>query len=365
MNSERGRNEASFMDVALDLAKKSHPSPNPRVGAIVVRDGEIVGEGFHERPGMPHAEVIALAKAGRDAEGADLYVTLEPCCHQGKTGPCAPAIAEAKIARAFVGMEDPDPRVSGQGLALLKENGVEVHLGVRGDACEELLAGYTLHRKLGRPLFHLKAATTLDGRIATTTGDSRWISSEPSRRHAHQMRSESDAVLVGIGTVIKDDPMLTTRHVDGPSPLRVVVDSNLKTPLHAALIRSAQQTPTLLVHAAPVEAETPYSAIEGVRTIRCDRNPSGEVNLQDLAKKLGEMGILEVLVEGGGKIHGSFVKEGLADQLSLFVAPKIIGSGIQWSSFEGTLNISDGALLRCLRSTPIGDDLLIQAKFER
>lgn len=363
--TERSRErDKKFMRLALDLAKKSRPSPNPPVGAVVVVEDGVVGVGYHERAGEPHAEINALADAGAQAEGATLFVTLEPCWHEGKTGPCTEAIHEAGIGRVVVGMVDPDEQVHGQGIDRLRSLGHVVDVGTMEDECAELLAGYIIHRIHGRPLVTLKAAVTLDGYIASDTGDSQWISGPESRSRAHAMRADSDAVLVGIETVLSDDPLLTVRHVTGLDPMRVVVDSSLRIPESSRIIETASQVPVLLVHAgADARRIETLNAIDGVETLICAPAADGRVNLSDLLDKLAARGILSLLVEGGGSIHGSFVEASLADRFCLFVTPRLLGNGRPWVVFKGISNIDDAIALANLKAKPLGADLMIEGVF--
>ena len=363
MKQEDAPYESRYMEAAVALARKSRPSPNPRVGAVLVKDGTIVGAGFHEKPGTPHAEVNAIADAGVHAEGADLYVTLEPCVHFGRTGPCVKAIESACIRRVFVGMTDPDIRVNGQGIAYLRNAGIEVETGVDESHCRQLLEGYITHRTKGRPHIILKAAITLDGYVATTTHDSKWISSSDSRKLAHALRAEADAVLVGIGTVLHDDPMLTVRDADGPCPLRIVLDSSLAIPLESKLIRTAEKCPLLLVHnnIASEERRQQLQKIPGVSILNCKQTPSGHIDLSDLATRLAENGVLSLLVEGGSQIMSAFLETPLVDQLVLFIAPKIIGSGIPFTTYPHAEVISEGLDLTVIETKRIGDDIFYRA----
>ncbi|MBW2277421.1 MAG: bifunctional diaminohydroxyphosphoribosylaminopyrimidine deaminase/5-amino-6-(5-phosphoribosylamino)uracil reductase RibD [Deltaproteobacteria bacterium] len=364
MTEEQRKPDQAFMRLALELARDCRPSPNPRVGAVIVRDGQVVGRGRHERAGEPHAEVLALEEAGEAARGAELYVTLEPCCHQGRTPPCTKTIASAGLTRVVVGMIDPDPLVSGRGIECLKHSGHQVDLGMLESDCRQMLEGYATHRLLGRPLITLKAAVTLDGAIATTSGDSKWISSELSRVRAHAMRAEADAVLVGSRTVLADDPELTVRHVEGDNPVRVVLDSALRTPADSKLVRTANQAPLLLVHAgAPTEAVARFESFPGVETLRCDPTPDGRVDLKDLAGALGERGVLSLLVEGGGQVHGALIEAGLADRFELFVAPKLLGGGLPWVSLTARASMDEAIRVEGLTASAIGDDLLLSGRF--
>jgi len=352
-----------FMRLALDLARGCRPSPNPRVGAVVVRDGTVVGRGRHERAGAPHAEVLALAEAGEAARGAELFVTLEPCCHQGRTGPCTEAVEAAGLARVVVGMIDPDPRVSGRGLESLRQSGHRIEVGVLEDECRRLLEGYATHRLLGRPLITLKAAVSLDGAIAAASGESRWISSPLSRARAHAMRAEADAVLVGVGTVLVDDPLLTVRHAEGANPTRIVLDSTLRTPTGSRLVTSAAEAPLILAHAgAPEEALTRFAGLEGVETLRCAADAAGRVDLPDLVRTLAQRGVLSLLVEGGGRVHGALIEAGLADRLALFVAPKLLGAGPRWASLAARASMDEAIRIEGLTAEAIGDDVLVSGR---
>ncbi len=364
MTERSEEQDRKFMNLALDLARKSRPSPNPQVGSVVVVEDRVVGSGYHKCAGEPHAEINALTDAGARARGATLFVTLEPCWHEGKTGPCTEAIHEAGIGRVVVGMIDPDDQVHGQGIDRLRSLGHVVDVGTMADECAELLAGYIKHRLHGRPLVTLKAAVTLDGYIASDTGDSRWISGPESRSRAHAMRAESDAVLVGIETVLSDDPLLTVRHVTGHNPLRVVLDSSLRIQKSSQIIETASQTPVLLVYTrADARRIETLNAIDGVETLICEPAADDRVSLADLLDKLAARGVLSLLVEGGGSVHGSFAAASLADRFCLFIAPRLLGNGRPWVTFEGISKIDDAIALRCLETKPVGNDLMIEGIF--
>jgi diaminohydroxyphosphoribosylaminopyrimidine deaminase/5-amino-6-(5-phosphoribosylamino)uracil reductase len=359
MSNSKNFFDATFMEMAIELSRKSRPSPNPQVGAVVVKNSRVVGAGYHEKPGAPHAEIVALKNAGQAARGADLYVTLEPCVHHGRTGPCVEAILEHGISRVAVGIADPDPKVNGKGIERLKQAGTDVEVGLLAAACQKVLESYTTHRLLGRPRVTLKAAITLDGYLATTTGDSKWISSPESRTVAHEMRAASDAVLVGVDTVISDDPGLTVRHVEGRSPLRIVLDSNLRTPDTAQIVTSAQDTPTMLVHAgADKNRAVSLGSNPGVEILKCRPTNQGNVDLTALVTELGQRGILALLVEGGAAVLSSFLGAGVADELVLFIAPRILGSGRPFVSFGGAKTIKEGLLLDAPTVTQVGSDIL-------
>lgn len=355
--------DPKYMRQALELARGSRPSPNPRVGAVVVKDGRAIGTGRHECAGAAHAEVVALDQAGSAAHGADLYVTLEPCCHQGRTPPCTGAIERAGIARVIIATIDPDPRVSGGGVRLLQLAGCAVETGLLEDECRELLEGYATHRLRGRPLITIKAAVTLDGALATASGHSQWITSAPARVEAHALRVEADAVAVGVETVLADDPQLTVRHLEGPNPLRVVLDSRLRTPQTSKLVTSAAATPLLLAHTEAAANTADFAQMDGVETVRCAATAAGHVDVADLTRQLAERGVLSLLVEGGGRVHGSFIAAGQADRLALFVAPKLIGPGIPWARLTARQTIDEAISLEGLSSRTIGDDVLLSGRW--
>ena len=351
-----------MMEEAVQLAARARPTPNPRVGAVLCKKGKIIGRGYHEKPGAPHAEIIALKNASEPVQGADLYVTLEPCVHTGRTGPCVDAIIQAGIATVYVGMTDPDERVNGRGIAALRNAGIDVVTGVLEAACTELLSGYITHRTLGRPHVVLKVAITLDGCIATDAGDSKWISCAESRALVHRMRAESDAVLVGIGTVLADDPSLTVRDFPGPTPLRVIMDSSLRIPETAKLLLSGDTSNVLLAYTQAEAAKlSRLQAISHVECLQCKASATGGISIKDLLFKLGERGILSLLLEGGRRINGSFLRASSVDEVALFIAPKIIGGGIGWTDFPHALTVADGREFRPKHITQIGDDLLYRA----
>jgi len=335
---------------ALELAGlgRGRTAPNPPVGAVVVRDGRIVGEGYHRAAGQAHAETVALAEAGPLARDATLHVTLEPCCHHGRTPPCTDAIIAAGVAEVHYAIADPDPRVAGGGRRALAEAGILVEVGESAEAAGELLRGYLLRGRLGRPWVTAKFAMSLDGKIATRSGHARWISSEASRVHARRLRDRSDAVIVGIGTVLADDPRLTVRPApaDGHQPHRVVVDSRLRLPLGSALAGSELAGGTTVAFAAPTGggatsagegADGPAlpaavlaraaAALEdrGLSTLGLPPDPAGRVDLRDLLAALGRRGYNEVLVEGGGELLAGFFALGLVDEVEACLAPIVIG----------------------------------------
>lgn len=312
--------------LALAALGLGRTAPNPPVGAVVVRAGRVVGEGYHAAAGTAHAETVALAAAGPLARGATLYVSLEPCCHHGRTPPCTDAIIAAGVAEVRYATVDPDPRVAGGGHRVLVEAGIRVEAGASEAAARDLLRGYLVRGQLGRPWVTAKYAMSLDGKIATRLGDARWISGEASRAHAHRLRDRSDAVIVGIGTVLADNPSLTVRPApaDGRQPRRVVVDSRLRTPLDAVLTSPTFAAGTTVACVAPAGGS---AALEdrGLELLPLPADPSGRVDLVALLESLGRRGCNEVLVEGGGELLAGFLARGLVDQVEACVAPIVIG----------------------------------------
>lgn len=314
--------------------------PNPQVGAVVVDDRlGLIAAGIHKRFGGPHAEVNALSLAGDRASGATLYVTLEPCCHHGKTGPCTQAILDAGIRRVVVGSRDPFPAVDGRGIAALRDAGVDVQFGILSSATDRLIAPFRKLATLGIPWVHAKWAMSLDGRIATRTGHSQWISSPPSREIVHWLRGRVDAVIVGAQTAIVDDPSLTARPPGPRTAVRVVVDGRARLPLESNLVRTAREIPVILATSESAEAVA-LQALEsrGVEVLRLpDANPGppGRVDLAELLGELGRREMTHVLIEGGGGLLGSVFDDGLADEVHVFVAPKIVGGADAVSPVAG------------------------------
>jgi diaminohydroxyphosphoribosylaminopyrimidine deaminase/5-amino-6-(5-phosphoribosylamino)uracil reductase len=337
------------------------------VGAVVVADGRVVGEGWHEGPGTPHAEVMALEAAGDRGRGATLYATLEPCSHQGRTPPCAPRVVAAGVARVVAARQDPNPLVDGSGFRLLREAGVEVMVGILEDEGRELIAGFAKHIGTGLPFVVLKMAASLDGKVAARDGSSRWITGEEARRDAHRLRAGSDAVVVGIGTVLADDPSLTVRldGYRGRQPLRVVVDGRGRLPASAAVLDGT--APALIAtSSAPAETRAAWER-RGAEVVVLDRDPDRGVPLGGLMVALGKREVQTVVVEGGSSLAWSAVQDGVADRLVLYLAPKLVGGlaapGVLGG--EGVATIAD-ALPMSIRSIErIGEDLKVVADVHR
>ncbi len=321
-----GEGDEAGMGRAIELARGGRPSPNPHVGAVVVRDGRIVGEGRHERAGGDHAEVVALHRAGDAAAGGTLYVTLEPCNHRGRTPPCSDAIIAAKIARVVVGCADPNPHVQGGGVARLRAAGIEVAVGVLEAEASGVIATWTKYITQGLPYVSLKLALSLDGRIATKSGASKWVTGPEARALVHILRARHDAVAVGIGTALADDPRLTVRDADGVSPTRVVFDTKLRLPAHSRLVETAVDVPTWVVCSAdaPMESEHALSS-RGVDVLRVPSSAEGRLDAAAALRMLAARGIVTLMVEGGAELAGSILAGRLADELHAFVAPILLG----------------------------------------
>ncbi|GBC92358.1 Riboflavin biosynthesis protein RibD [bacterium HR15] len=322
-----------WMQRAVQLAGRGFPAPNPHVGAVIVADGELVGTGFHPYAGAPHAEVFALRHAGARAHGATLYVTLEPCCHHGRTPPCTQAILQAGIRRVVVAMRDPNPKVAGQGLKELEAAGMQVEQLHEDDPrakplltrLQQINRAFLHYHRTGRPLITLKGAASLDGKIATRTGDSKWITGERARREAHRLRAEHGCVLVGVNTVLKDDPQLTARlHGVKNQPLRVVLDSRLRT-ASTARIAQTQDAPTLIFCTEPVPPQATILQRQGVEIVALPPDAHGRVPVAGVVEHLAQRGVIGMLVEGGGEVIASFLQAGLADRIAFFYAPLLIG----------------------------------------
>jgi len=318
-----------YMQRALDLASLAlgRTSPNPVVGAVIVKDGRIVGEGYHRKAGTPHAEVHALQAAGGRAAGATVYVTLEPCSHFGKTPPCADALIAAGVQKVLIACLDPNPQVAGRGMQKLMDAGIETELGIMETEALRLNEAFFKYIQTGRPFVAVKTAMTLDGKIASKTGDSRWITSADARAFVHQLRNTYDAILVGIGTVLKDDPLLNTRleQADTRDPVRVVLDSKLELPADSQIACSARKQRSLVFCSAEAsEEKQQILETAGCEIIRLQQQDSF-IPLETVLDYLGSQGICSLLVEGGGQINASFLEARLADKIYSFIAPKIIG----------------------------------------
>ena len=354
----------SHMRLALSLARRAlgSVSPNPAVGAVIVRDGEVVGRGWTQSPGHEHAEIVALREAGEMAAGASMYTTLEPCNHFGRTKPCTEALIAAGIAELHAAVRDPNPNVTGLGLERLEEAGVRVRVGEQAGAAERMIEAYLKHATTGMPFVTAKFAVSLDGKIATRTGDSKWITTDRARWETHRLRAQSDAVMAGINTVLADDPLLTARDEKGNpnerQPLRVIVDSRARTPPGARLLREPGNTLIAVARAGPEAAARLAGA--GAEVVEVPRD-DGTVDLHGMLRRLGSRGICGVMVEGGGTLLGSLFDLGLVDKVVAFVAPVIIGGNGAPSPVGGlgVERLSDALRLEKLRVARFGRDTCI------
>jgi len=354
-----------YMALALALAQRGlgNAWPNPAVGCVLVRDGRIVGRGWTQPGGRPHAETEALARAGDAAQGATCYATLEPCAHHGETGPCADALVQAGIARAVVATEDPDPRVAGRGNVMLEAAGIEVTVGCLEDRARTLNAGFLSRVEKGRPLVTLKLASTLDGRIATHTGDSRWITGEAARARGHLLRAQNDAVMVGAASALADDPALTCRlpGMDDQSPVRVVIDGSARLPASHALIANAGTHPTWIVSTAAPGGDGRHAVWResGAEVIEVAAEADGRPALAVALEALAGRGLTRVLVEGGGRLAASLLTAGLVDEIAWFRAPGAIGGdGVPALAALGVDRANDMPRFHWVSSTSLGEDVL-------
>jgi diaminohydroxyphosphoribosylaminopyrimidine deaminase/5-amino-6-(5-phosphoribosylamino)uracil reductase len=362
--------DRDFMNMALDLAAKGEgfTSPNPMVGAVVVKDGQVVGRGYHQVAGGPHAEVNALDAAGDLAKGATLYVTLEPCNHTGRTPPCTRKILELGVKRVVAAMQDPNKKVTGGGLEFLAQNGVQVSTGVCEAQADKLNEAFTKYVSSGRPFVTAKCAATLDGRIATRTGDSRWVTGETARRFVHQLRHRVDAIMVGINTIRNDDPSLTTRLPDlqGCDPVRIILDTHLSISPDARVLRQVSTAPTILVAGSAAEGEK-KRALEktGARVVEVTLK-NNLIDMNALMERLGTMELTSLLIEGGSRVLASAFNSAIVDKVCFFYAPKILGGddGVPICRGPGVELMSQCIALNDIDVHRLGDDVLIEGYVE-
>lgn len=360
--------DEDFMRRALSLAEKGmgFTSPNPMVGAVIVRDGEIIGEGWHRKYGELHAERNAFADCdsrGIDCSGADMYVTLEPCCHYGKTPPCTEAVIEHGIRRVFIGSSDPNPLVAGKGAALLRDHGIEVRESILREECDGLNEIFFHYITTGLPFVTMKYAMTIDGKIACYTGKSQWITGEAARKHVHRERLRHSAIMVGVGTVLADDPMLNCRLENSRDPIRIICDSSLRTPLSSKIVRTAGEIPTIIATVSEDTEKLAQYEAAGCRIIRTSPE-AGRVDLKELMKVLGSEKIDSILLEGGGELNWSALNAGIVSKVQVFIAPKIFGGEGAKSPVGGIgADSPDNAfMLGKSRIVHIGDDILIESR---
>lgn len=362
---DKRESDNTYMRQALRLAAKAagRTSPNPMVGAVVVKNGRVIARGWHKKAGEPHAEAMALAKAGAAARGATLYVTLEPCSHTNKrTPPCSPQVIQSGVKRVVIAMIDPNPKVSGGGVKAIRKAGIEVVTGVLEAEARRLNEAFIKHVTKKVPLVTLKIAQTLDGRIATAKGESKWITGKKAREEGHKLRDRNDAIMVGINTVLQDDPSLTTRIPNGRDPVRVIVDSKLSIPLNAKVLiqRSTAKTVVAALASAPRTKVNCLRAI-GVEVLFVKSN-KGRVDLPDLMNKLGKQDIMSVLIEGGAEINASALKAGIVDKIVMFIAPAFMTGRDALCSIGGSSPVKLDHAIRLSDVTAqfVGPDLKIE-----
>lgn len=365
-NLNKEMNEQEYMKLAIKLANKARgkTSPNPLVGAVVVKEGSIVGRGFHKKRGEPHAEINALNNAGGNTSEGDLYVNLEPCNHYGMTPPCTKAIIESGIKRVFVGIEDPNETVAGGGIQRLKKNGIDVKKWILRKECQRLNEVYIKYITQKRPFVILKSAASLDGKIATRSGDTKWITNEKSRGFLHKLRNEMDGILVGIGTIEADDPSLTTRlnGKRGKDPVRIVVDSSLKIPLDARVLNQKSNAKTVIATTDRASKEKMKKVEELGAKVIVVGSTNNRVDFRELMIELGKLEIASLLIEGGAEVNASSLKSGIVDKVLFFYAPKIIG-GIEALSIvggEGVKELDHAVKIKEIKTRRFGDDILLE-----
>lgn len=357
-------NPELWMKRAFELALlgQGHTSPNPMAGAVLVSGDEVVGEGFHRQAGLPHAEVEAVNNAREKARGATLYINLEPCSHQGRTPPCTELLKKAGIKKVVAAMTDPNPDVNGKGIAALREAGIDVEVGLLEEKARHLNEVFVKWVRTRIPFVILKWGMTLDGKIAAGSGESEWITSEKSRQRVHDMRSQCDVILVGVNTILKDDPLLTSRIPQGRNPLRVVLDSSMQTPLHSRILKTIPDAQTWIIVSEENRERQQWLEELGAVVLRFP-GPNRRVDLPALLRYLGEHSYTSVLVEGGARVHGAFLEQSLADKLVFFIAPKIVGSspgGVNSIEGWGCKSIRDALKLKQLQVSRLEDDIVVE-----
>lgn len=354
-----------YMRQAIELAKRGQgwTSPNPMVGAVIVKNGQVIGQGWHEKCGLPHAERNALASCMEQPKGAVMYVTLEPCCHYGRQPPCTEAILSAGIKRVVVGSGDPNPLVSGKGIQILREHGVEVIEGVLEDECVQLNEVFFHYIQTKRPFVVMKYAMTLDGKIAAYTGDSKWITGEKARSHVQVQRHRYTGIMVGIGTVLTDDPLLTCRKAGCKNPVRIICDTNLCIPLSARVVTTAKEDTTILATCCPNREK--WSAYEraGCHILLVEQE-KGHINLRQLMEQLGQEGIDSILLEGGGTLNWAALESGIVQKIQAYIAPKLFGGQTAKTPVEGTgvPSPSSAFHLKNTTITRLGEDILLESE---
>lgn len=367
VKAEKNREDRIYMKRALLLAEKGmgRTAPNPMVGAVIVKNGKIIGEGYHRKAGGPHAEREALAACGESPEGATLYVNLEPCCHRGKTPPCTEAILESGIGRVVTGSEDPNPSVNGGGVRLLKEAGIPVTEGVLREACDRLNEPFFYYIQTGRPYVVMKYAMTLDGKTAAASGESRWITGEPARRQVHRDRGRYTAIMIGVGTLLADDPELTCRIPGGRNPVRIICDTNLRTPVSSRIVRTASAVPTIIATSCRDRNRWEPYQNSGCEILEVPLGEDGRPDLGILMDLLGKQGVDSVLLEGGSALNWAAARAGIVRKVQAYIAPRIFGGNR--SSPVGGPGVwmpDQGFRLTRTEIRKLGEDLLLEYQWK-
>jgi len=363
LNGVRGLDDL-YMRMALELARKGKgwTTPNPLVGAVIVKGGRVIGQGYHQKYGQPHAEVNAIASAKEDVTGATLYVTLEPCSHFGKTPPCSDLLIDKNIKRVVVGTLDPNPLVAGKGIERLRSNGIEVVTGVLEEESQKLNEIFIKYIVTKEPFVVMKNAMSLDGKIATVTGESQWISGESSRKQVHSLRHELAGIMVGIETIIKDDPQLTSRTLNSRNPIRIVVDSQLRIPIDSKVLTQQDKAKTIVATTKSANKEKVDTLKQMGIEVIVTKEKLGRVDLQELMKVLGAKGIDSILLEGGATLNFSALEEGIVDKIQSYIAPKIIGGKEAKTAVEGAgiQSLKSAFQIDRMTSVMVGEDLFVE-----
>lgn len=352
-----------FMNLAIELAKKGigKVNPNPLVGAVIVKDGKIIGQGYHKRYGDGHAEVNAFKSINEDATGATMYVTLEPCAHYGKTPPCVDRIIENKISKVVIGMLDPNPLVSGKGIEKLKNAGIEVEVGILEEECKKINEVFIKYITTKKPFVVMKTAMSLDGKISTKTGESKWISSEEARLHVHTLRNKFSGIMVGINTVMKDNPELTCRIVEGNDPIRIIVDSTLRIPMESKILEN-HDNKTIIATTEKADITKAKKLIKNNIKVLIINEKNGQVDLNELMRKLGELNIDSILLEGGATLNYSALEENIVDKVMMYISPKIIGGEMSKTPVggNGIDKLNNAFKLENITTRNVGEDILVE-----
>jgi diaminohydroxyphosphoribosylaminopyrimidine deaminase/5-amino-6-(5-phosphoribosylamino)uracil reductase len=361
--------DEKYMKIALSLAEEGRGSvsPNPVVGAVIVKDGIIIGRGYHKKYGGDHAEVEAFKSTSEDVEGATMYVTLEPCSHHGKTPPCADLIVKKKIAKVVIGTLDPNPLVSGNGVKKLRSVGIEVEVGILEEECKKINEIFIKYISEKKPFVLMKTAMSLDGKISTYTGESRWISGEESRKQVHELRGKYSAIMVGVNTVIEDDPELTCRIQGGKNPVRIILDSKLRIPMSSKIVESAKDIKTIIVATKKASSKKGIMLEKKGINILLTNELNERVDLKDLMDKLGELNIDSILLEGGSTLNFSALEQEIVDKVQIYIAPILLGGDMSKSTVggKGVEHLKDAFRLKKVTTKVVGEDVLLEGYIEK